>query len=137
MTQQKQGSAFATIITIVVIVLIARCMFCDDEPSSGPTVEEQRKPKVEHDSIAAWIMCQEFVKRNLKSPSSADFGGLLAGDWQDPATHAIHMGNGKYRCTGFVDAQNSFGAQIRNQFSLTIKYTGNDNWKLVEGPVIQ
>lgn len=125
------------IMTLVVLGLVVKCIVCDDDESSDSSQTAQQTPKVEHDSVAAWVMCQQFVKMNLKAPASADFGGLLAGDWQDPNTHAIHMGNGKYRCTGFVDAQNSFGAQIRNQFGLTIKYIGNDNWKVLEGPLIQ
>jgi len=137
MAQQKQGGVFGAIITLVVFGLVVKCMVCDDGPSSESTTATQQKPKEEHDSIAAWVMCQSFVKRSLKAPGSAEFGGIFAGDWQDPTTHAIHMGGGKYRCTGFVDAQNSFGAQIRSQFSLTVKYTGNDNWKLIKGPVIQ
>jgi len=128
------GSVFGVIITIVVIVLVARCMFCDDEPAGSPSKAAQGP---EHDSVTAWVNCQEFVKRRLKAPASADFGGVLSGDWQDPDTHAVHKGGGVYECNGWVDAQNSFGAQIRNQFSLIVKHVGGDRWELVDGPVIQ
>lgn len=133
MSNQKSGGVFGAIITLVVFGMIVKCMVCDDEPAGSPSQAVQ----VEHDSVAAWVMCQQFVKQRLKAPATADFGGLIAGDWQDPNTHAVHMGKGVYECNGFVDAQNSFGAQVRNQFGLTIKYVGNDNWKLLQGPVIQ
>jgi hypothetical protein len=133
MSNKNQSGVFGAIITLVVFGMIVKCMVCDDTPNQ--TTREE--PRREHDSVAAWVMCQEFVKRNLKSPASADFGGILSGDFQDPTTHAIHMGDGVYECNGFVDAQNSFGAQIRNEFGVTIQYMGSDNWKLLEGPVIQ
>lgn len=50
--------------------------------------------------------CQTVVKNNLKSPSSAKFVGVPQSD-------------GTY-IRGEVDAQNSFGAVVRNSFRCTI-----------------
>jgi hypothetical protein len=52
------------------------------------------------------VACQSVVKNNLKSPSTAKFVGVPKSD-------------GTY-IRGEVDAQNSFGATIRNSFRCTI-----------------
>lgn len=48
--------------------------------------------------------CQEAVKRYLKSPGSAKFGGESV-TARDP-----------YVVTGWVDSQNGFGALVRNRY---------------------
>lgn len=91
------------------------------------------------DETEAWVMAQDFVKRALKSPSTADFGGVFE-DHQDPNCHAL--GDASWRCIGWVDAQNSFGAKIRSNFGITIKYKGSGEWAdpqswiVVAGPTV-
>ena len=74
-------------------------------------------------------MTQQFVKDNLKSPSSADFGGVF-GDYQDPYQIVTDLGEGKFRVQAWVDAQNSFGAKIRNRFVCELEYVGNNRWRM-------
>lgn len=52
------------------------------------------------------VACEEVVKNNLKSPSTASFSN-------ETATGTA----GSYTVTGDVDSQNSFGAMIRNHFT--------------------
>lgn len=78
------------------------------------------------DSQMAFIECQHFVEDRLKAPSGAEFssgfhGGLVAAN-----TYAIQS---------YVDAQNSFGAKLRNNFICQVNYKGGDigdraNWQL-------
>jgi hypothetical protein len=35
------------------------------------------------------------------------------------------LSNGRWSVTGFVDAQNAFGAQLRQTFDCQISYSGN------------
>ena len=81
------------------------------------------------DKISAWVMAQQFVKDNLKSPSSADFGSVF-GDYQKPDNVVTDLGGGKFQVNAWVDAQNSFGAKIRTRFVCELQYVGNDRWKL-------
>ncbi len=57
---------------------------------------------------------QQFVKKSLKSPRSANFpfGGFQ---------HVTHLGDGRYRVISYIDSQNSFGAQIRTNFEGVIR----------------
>lgn len=62
------------------------------------------------EEVVQWkVECQSQVEAMLKSPSSAKFGG-----WK--------YGKDKKQITvqGYVDAENSFGAEIRSQFQFKI-----------------
>lgn len=86
------------------------------------------------DKVAAWTMAEEFVKRHLKSPSTARFGYVF-GEYQDPHDCVKILGDDKYQVEGWVDSQNSFGATVRSSFVLTIKDNGK-SWSLIGKPVI-
>lgn len=79
-------------------------------------------------STMAHIQCKEFVKERLKAPSSADFAFL---DYT-----ATKLTDNQYVIRSYVDAQNSFGAKLRNSYTCSVKWNGssdNDirNWELV------
>ena len=68
----------------------------------------------------ARFMCRQFVEDRLKSPATADFTDetvtTLSGD--------------RFRVTGLVDSQNSFGALVRSNFSCAMRYDGEERWTL-------
>lgn len=70
---------------------------------------------VESEAITAWAYAQIIVKDKLESPSSADFCAMK------DAT--IENDGDKYTITGYVDAQNLFGATIRREFTVTFTLT--------------
>ena len=78
------------------------------EPLTNFTLTSTEKAQIE-------INCKDYVKNTLVSPSTAKFAGY--GNWD------IHKSHGTIYVTSYVDAQNSFGAQIRNNFEIVI----NDN----------
>ena len=64
----------------------------------------------------AWVCAQDIVKSNLKSPSTAKFCSYTE------ATVTCTGGN-DYTIKGYVDADNSYGASIRNNFTVTLTLT--------------
>lgn len=104
----------------VLFVLVKSCSYLASPPTSTDR------------SRMAWVMAQEFVKDRLKSPGTADFGGIE----QTSSTCVTVLGNDEYRVTGWVDSQNTFGGIARTDFTLTVKYNGNDRWSLVDEPVL-
>jgi hypothetical protein len=69
-------------------------------------------------AIEARNICEDWVREQLKSPSSADFNdGSVTG-----------AGAGPYTITGTVDAQNSFGAMLRSDWTCTIEYRADEKW---------
>jgi hypothetical protein len=78
-------------------------------------------------SIMASVQCRNFVKDRLKSPSTAKF----------PMSKGQNIGNNTYTVFSYVDAQNSFGATIRKNWSCKLRYSGGDdgyrsNWELLD-----
>lgn len=89
--------------------------------------DELASEEMNLDSTAV-VMCKDFVKSTLVSPSTADF------PWLD---HSVQkLGKGTYIVRSYVDAQNKFGAMIRANYSCDIKYRGkgdeflNSSWEL-------
>ena len=72
-------------------------------------------------------MAQQFVKKRLRSPGTADFGSVF-GDYQDPDERASVVDAKTFHVTGWVDSQNGFGAIIRTQWSCDVTFEGNDQW---------
>jgi len=103
-----------------------------------PTATPQKSNNLASDRrIEAWTMAERFVTERLKSPSTANFGGLLSGNYQNPEECVTSLGQGEYRVKGWVDSQNAFGATVRTQFVLMVKDMGdNKTWQMVGEPVM-
>lgn len=56
--------------------------------------------------------CRDIVKRQLRAPSTAEFPGLFSGAWD----YRVNAAAGVAFYSSHVDAQNGFGAMIRNTF---------------------
>jgi hypothetical protein len=72
------------------------------------------------DKIEAYVYSEEFVKDRLRAPSTAKFCGFSG------AT-VVTLGGDSYQVNGWVDAQNAFGAMIRDDFVCKLHKTG-DKW---------
>jgi ribosomal protein L37E len=93
--------------------------------------EEKEKKELEDVSRAALIHCRNAVKDRLKAPSTADIPLF------DQRTTKI--GENKFKVESYVDAQNSFGAKIRNNYTCEIERIGTEgenidgkNWQIID-----
>lgn len=66
------------------------------------------------DQTDAWAYIQLFVERQLKSPKDAKFP---FGGHRDVEA----LGDGRFKVRSYVDATNSFGAQVRTRFECVVK----------------
>lgn len=66
----------------------------------------------------AKICAEKAVEDNLKSPSTAKFCKYTE-------MTATNLGGDKWKVTGYVDAQNSFGAVVRTNWTVTLTLTGS------------
>lgn len=71
----------------------------------------------------AYFMSQEFLKKRLKAPATAKFP-----DYSEAYVH--YLGDSIYTVVAYVDAQNTFGALLRNNYHCSLKYEG-DNWSAI------
>lgn len=65
------------------------------------------------DGYVAESACKNWVREQLKAPATADFGG-----------EGI-SGSGPWTITGYVDAENSFGAKIRTNWTCDVRRIGD------------
>lgn len=109
-----------------------------NKPKKTPPVYKKpvRKPidwRERESKSMAYIMMKDFVKKRLKSPKTADFPGV----WDGRGDHVTYLGNQRYKIVSYVDAQNSFGALIRNDFVGIVEQTSEDRWSLNEFSFMQ
>jgi hypothetical protein len=81
--------------------------------------------KTRDNKTMAYVMMQEFVSENLKSPASAKF------EWITEPACKISKEGFDYTISSWVDSQNAFGAIIRTRFSGVIRQVDKDNWQLL------
>lgn len=84
----------------------------------------QPAPRVA-DASDACYMAQTFVKKELKAPSTAKFAPCREPDTVVTQTNRI------WHVRSWVDAENGFGATLRNSYSADlIYYPATDTWTL-------
>lgn len=69
----------------------------------------------EEDGDGAIAYCHQFVEQSLKSPDSADFPSF--------SDHQVtELGEQRWKVSSYVDAENSFGASLRTDWTCEISY---------------
>lgn len=76
----------------------------------------------DNDKAFAWTAAKAVVKDNLKAPSTAKFPFSYGNEYIKEISYNTFL------VKSYVDAENSFGAKIRNNFSVTIIKKGKDNY---------
>lgn len=71
----------------------------------------------------AYFAATEFVRRDLVSPSSAEFAGF-------DKDKVRKVDKNRFIVRGHVDASNSFGAKLRKTYMCELSYLGDDEWHL-------
>jgi hypothetical protein len=82
----------------------------DPEGRSSESDREARQPSETEIRAQVTVLCERAVEAQLRSPASADF------PWGHVANVQI-LGGDRYGLRSYVDAQNAFGALIRNNFT--------------------
>ena len=73
-----------------------------------------------HDWAVAYTIAEDTVEAQLKAPSSAKFSN------KNETSISVH--NNVWIVSGWVEAQNSFGATIRNTYTVQITFTSADKY---------
>jgi hypothetical protein len=112
--QEPDGLSLARIAQpfAVFAVLVGICMAWNMLPRRGYKADP---------AGLAQLMAERFVKQELRSPSTANF----------PATAEVRQVGGAWLVSSYVDAQNGFGATIRNHWTAELRDHGSQ-WELVK-----
>ena len=78
------------------------------------------------DKIDAYVYHKYFIKDKLKSPTTAEFSSYNKNKIRQ-------LDKFTFKLTGYVDSQNSFGAQIRTNYTIVVKNETGEvkDWKLI------
>jgi len=93
-----------TVLVVIVLVIVFSLVKC----SSGCSFNN---PKMD-----AYICATHLVKSQLKSPSSANISSFSESSVDE-------LENNQYMISGTVEADNSFGAKIKQSFLVTLTLT--------------
>ena len=114
---------FIVIFLLILLFTVVGCF----SPEKPLTPEEIAAKQQYSDSIDARTWAKIYVQNSLKAPKTAEFQNVL-----DFAVAPATDKNGKplkdvWEVSGYVDAQNSFGAMLRNKFYIKLTKIG-DKW---------
>ena len=108
---------------VVAIILLASLANLGSGSGGSPSGNSPAPPQ--HEAVEAYVVCQQFVEDQLRAPSTAEFGGPYS-------QVTTHNGGGEYTVRTYVDAENAFGAMIRNDFTCTVQHTSGDSYRLID-----
>jgi hypothetical protein len=117
-TKSHQAAMGCMVITLALVAITLVSSFC----SSSSTLTQ---PAADHDAFTAYYMCKQFVTDKLKAPKTAEFASYAERD-------VTSIGPAKYAVVSYVDAQNGFGALIRNSYRCEVEWTGGKQWRLTD-----
>lgn len=117
--EEKQKSVKAGCIGCGVLIVIALGI-----AALSGTVGSSKNDAPKDHSTMAYLKAQRFIKDQLRSPSSAEFPGLMSGEWR-----VITLEDGTYVASGWVDAQNAFGVTVRSRWTCHVQRLGDDAWR--------
>lgn len=84
--------------------------------------EKEKKAKEEEKKSILITTSQEAVKKSLKAPSTAKFPWSF-NEYNIKETNSENKDMTIYYVSGYVDAENSFGAKIRSNFIVEMECT--------------
>ncbi len=116
-SEEKLNAGCGIGCSTIILVLIALSYFGAFDGDDDPDVRNVSY------AFDAFYMSQQFVERQLKAPSTADFCSYSE-------AQVIDLGGGKFRVLAYVDAENSFGAKIRMHYDCTLETTNGEEWTL-------
>lgn len=90
----------------------------------GGLIDSANPKPVGASQNSAAAVCQEFIKPRLKSPTSAKFPHELQ--------RSTHMGEDVYHVAGAVDAQNTYGANLRTPYECAVRRADDGKWHLLD-----
>lgn len=109
-------------LVLLALVLLGGAWLIIRGPDKPKTAAEQAA-EYQPSAADAERMCREDVAGKLKAPSTATFGDVAAAPVGDT------FGGDEWTVTGWVDAQNSFGATIRSEWTCSATHRGGGRWR--------
>ncbi len=105
------------------VIMIVAIASSDTQPSAPVQLSAQQVVNVKKSAINSFA--RSYVRDTLKSPSTAKFS-------TSPVVKQDEKDTNSFEVMSYVDSQNSYGATLRNTWSLKAHYIGEDTREAVE-----
>lgn len=115
------GKAFLFVVALLVMVVVVAVAVdrLTYEPPTSDQIEQQAKRQAERERAQAVstaqhearVLCRYAVEAKLRAPSTAEWEKL---------PKVENRGAGRYEVNGWVDAENAFGAKLRNDYRCVV-----------------
>jgi zinc-ribbon domain len=125
--KKKEGVGCLSFI-VVAAVLAVLLAFCGQQAEREDTPERRRAETCStNGAFSAWYYSKEFATRELKAPKTAEFPSF-----GDNGVTSTWAGDCDFNVVPYVDAQNSFGAKIGNNYRARLRYLPEEKtWQLL------
>lgn len=110
LAKRRQANKVIFPITAILVVLLFYGLCKSNKP--GNVTKQISK-------MDAAVMAKSFVEQNLKAPATADFGPVRD-------ENVDQLNDTTFTVRGYVDAENTFGAKLRNNYTCTVRFMPND-----------
>jgi len=133
---KKESSGKGVIIVIFLLIcLVGYCNRDKESTNTNTTTTSDKNEILASDEMekAAVAFSQEFVKGELKAPSTAKFPEY---DEENSHEYTGNLQDSIFIVKSYVDAQNEYGAMLRKKYVVNMKFRGGDrndghNWELI------
>jgi hypothetical protein len=125
--QQAMGCAVVLVLAAVIFFLFSSGSNSGSGPSSNSgsssAAREAARRAVEGPYRDTEVMsnCRRVIRDRLIAPSSAKFPGVFSGDFSEPRRNSA---DGYWVWRTHVDAQNAFGAMLRQRYECVVRDDG-------------
>lgn len=109
---------------VIILVAVVGLLLVVSERTNPSTATFSNKitDSYGHDEFDANVIAERIVSSELKSPSTAKFC--------KESECTISVDNKTWTVSGWVDAQNSFGATLRSNYTVKFTFTSEENYTI-------
>ena len=85
-------------------------------------------------NASSYSIAKEIILSSLKTPSTAEFPSR--GMFDETSPYSVAQEGDVYTVVSFVDAQNEFGAMIRSEWLVKLRFVGGDAYESTSWEVL-
>lgn len=104
------------VLTLFAIIVIVQVVSHFTAPKSTPTPPVEQAQT--YSDTEVYVDAKAIIEKALKAPSTAKYPSSSDAKIE-------RSENNRFKVTSYVDSQNSFGAMIRSDWSVTFQYVGD------------
>lgn len=118
------------IATVLIITFLSIVIYSVYIVYKNPTPNEVKEEIIDN-SLGAWLICQEFVEKELNSFSSTNFPSDHSYKFPSNYKNKVKpVNHDTYLVAAYVDSKNKLGSELRSTFSCKVKLS-EGVWELV------